>query len=130
VTPDDRAPGGAMRALRLTWWIVCPAFLVVVLVFIRERACFDRHYLLPAVSTKPLLAWLIAGIYLAAHGWLVAAYGMTVARTGTLLPRPAQARAIWGGMWLMLLAMLTLFVLENAPGEVWAKIARITGCGG
>jgi hypothetical protein len=121
-------PDIAARVLSVAWWIVCPAFLVVVLLFIRERACFDRHYLLPGVSVKPLLAWLVSGIYLTAHAWLIAAYGVTLTRTCALLPGLAAARAAWNGAWLKVVAMVGLFVLENAPAEIWIRLARLFGC--
>jgi hypothetical protein len=118
----------AARVLGIAWWIVCPAFFVVVMLFIRERACFDRHYLLPGVSVKPLLAWLVSGIYLTAHAWLIAAYAVTVMSTGALLPGIAAARTAWNGAWLKVLAMIGLFLLENAPAEIWIRIARVIGC--
>jgi hypothetical protein len=125
----SRGEPPALRLLRASWWIVFPAFLVVVMLFIRERACFDRHYLLPGVSVKPLLAWLVSGIYLTAHAWLIAACAVTLTRTGTLLPGLAAARAAWGGAWLKVLAMVGLFVVENAPAEIWIRLARPFGCG-
>jgi hypothetical protein len=126
--PHDKPVPDAARALSVLWWIVCPAFLVVVLLFIRERACFDRHYLLPGISVKPLLAWLVSSIYLTAHAWLIAAYAVTVMRTGALLPRVSAARAAWSGAWPQVMAMVGLFLLENAPAEIWIRLARLIGC--
>jgi hypothetical protein len=117
------------RVLGAAWWVAFPSFAVLVLALIRERACFDRLYPLPAIATRPMLAWLVAGVYLSAYGWLVAAYCFTALDTRQLLPRFGQARAVWGPVWFQLLAMLGLVALENVPSEIWIRLAHVTGCG-
>jgi hypothetical protein len=112
----------------VSWWVIFPGFLVVVLALVRDRACFDRTYPLPDVATRPMFAWLVAGVYLFAHGWLVAAYGFTVSETRRLLPRIEQVRQTWGPAWPQLLATIGLFALEYGPVKVWTGIARVTGC--
>jgi hypothetical protein len=116
--------------LQRSWWIVFWGFAAVVLVFIRERACFDRLDLLPSVATRPALAWMLATLYLLAHCWLLAAYVLTVQRTDQLLPRFRQISAVWGAGLIQLLLMLALFALEYAPAGLWTSLGRLSGaCG-
>ena len=113
-----------------SWWMVFCGFAGVVLVFIRERACFDRLDLLPSVATRPALAWMLATFYLLAHCWLLAAYVLTVQRTSRLLPRFRQISAVWGAGRIKLLLMLALFAVEYAPASLWTVLGRLGGvCG-
>lgn len=112
----------------MSWWLVFPSFLIIVLALIQDRACADRLFPLPAIATHPRLAWLVAGIYLGAHGWLVAAYGFTVVETRRLLPHLQQMRQTWGSAWPQLIATAIVFALEYWPVDTWIEIARVTGC--
>jgi hypothetical protein len=119
----DRAVVWLLRS----WWIVFCGFAAVVLVFVRERACYDRFDLLPSVATQPSLAWLLATFYLFAHCWLLAAYVVTAKRTGQLVPGFGQIAATWGSGLPQLLLMLALFGLEYAPAGLWTSLGRSTG---
>ncbi len=100
------------RLLRLSWWAVFPGFLLVVLGFIRDRACFDRYHLLPGVDTQPTLAWALAAAYVLGHCWLVAAYAYVVVQTGELLPGPRSMRPHIGPVWPQAATMMIVFALE------------------
>jgi hypothetical protein len=118
------------RALRLTWWPICPSFAFVVLAFTRDRACFDRYHLLPGIDTQPALAWLVAAIYVIGHAWLIAAFVSVVLETGELLPRPRAAVAALGSTRWKVAAMVVVMAIEYAPADLWRLLARSAGlCG-
>jgi hypothetical protein len=119
----------ARRGLTDIWWALCPAFLVVVSFLTRERACFDRHYLLAGISGRPTLAWIAAGVYVAAHAWIMAVYALTVMDTGKLLPSIGEARRFWGASWSKVVVMVLLFLFEHSPAATWIPLSSVTGCG-
>ncbi len=132
VTPTV-APAGApppaslLRALRAVGWVLLPAFAVLVLLFVRERACFDRFALLPAVGGTPRLAYLVSGGYVAAHVWIVCAYAVTVRATGELLPGPTAIAHAWDGRWRIALGFALVIGLEYVPAGVWQAAAHALG---
>lgn len=115
------------RALRLSWWFLMPAFLAVVMGFVRDRACFDRFHLLPGIDTNAALAWPLATAYVLGHCWLAAAYASVVVETGQLLPGPRALRGTLRPVWLQTIAMLVIAALEYAPASMWSALARAAG---
>ena len=116
-----------LRWLDASWWLVLPAFTILVLALTRDRACADRYNPLPAIATHPLQAWTVAGAYVCGHAWLAAAYACTVLRTGTLLPGLREARVAWGSAWPKVIAMIAVFILEYSPAGIWIHLARLMG---
>jgi hypothetical protein len=111
--------------LSTSWWIVFPCFSVLVARFSGERACADPYDLLPALTSTPAGAWPLAIVYVAAHGWIVTAYLITVSRAAQLLPGPAAVRRMWGRDAFKLFAMVMAFAIEYAPMALW----RLAGSG-
>jgi hypothetical protein len=120
----------AWRWVRLAWWPIFLALLLVVAGFTRDRACFDRYHLLPGLDRHPVLAWMVAMTYVLGHCWLAAVYVCTVVQTGEVVPRWRAARAASGVAWWQVVPMLALVVLEYAPSALWKQIALSAGlCG-
>jgi hypothetical protein len=118
------------RILRLVWWPLFPAFLLVVLGFTRDRGCLDRYHLLPGIDTQPALAWSVAAIYVLGHAWLIAMYLCLVVQTGELLPGRRSTMAALGANRWQAVAMLGVFVVEYLPSALWQTVARASGvCG-
>jgi hypothetical protein len=115
------------RVLRLSWWLVMPGFLAVVIGFVRDRACFDRFHLLPGLDTDATLAWPLAATYVLGHCWLAAVYACAVAETGQLLPAPRELRRTLATLWPQTVAMLVVAALEYAPASMWSGLARVAG---
>jgi hypothetical protein len=62
------------RFLSRTWWAIGPAFVVLVGRFAVDRACADPDNLVPALASRPFVAWTMAAMYVLAHLWLLGAY--------------------------------------------------------
>jgi hypothetical protein len=114
----------ALRWLTLSWWVIWPLFTMVVLVFVRERACWDRYDLVPSVSRRPALAWMLATFYVSAHCWLAGAYVATARTTGELLPPLKRVKQMWGGAWPQLPLVAIPFAIEYAPAALWTSAAH------
>jgi hypothetical protein len=80
---------------------------------------------MPAAAGRPAAAWLVGTMYVAAHAWLVLAYGVTVSATGALLPSVRQFRATWAGRWPLVAALAALVAIEHAPAGLWRVLAAI-----
>ena len=116
-------------ALRRTGAVLLPALAILVALFVRERACFDRYSLLPVTAAVPPAAYAVAALYLAAHVWIVAVYAVGVRRSGQLLPSFGALRAACGGSRLPA-AFLAVFGIEYVPARVWQVAAHALGlCG-
>lgn len=112
------------------WWVLVPAFAVLVIRLVYERGCAAPYELLPQLTTNALLAWPLASMYLAVHCWAVAAYLITVQATGTLLPSRAAAKSIWGSYWPMVLFTIAILALEYSPIPFWRWVGRsVAQCG-
>jgi hypothetical protein len=121
---SERSGDRAIRWLAVSWWVIWPLFTIVVLVFVRERACWDRYDLLPSVSRRPALAWMLATFYVLAHCWLAGAYVATARATGELLPSLKRVTQVWGRAWLQLPLGAIPFAIEYAPAVLWASAAH------
>jgi hypothetical protein len=120
-------PASLLRALRAVGWVLLPAFAALVLLFVRERACFDRYALLPAVGGTPRLAYLVSGVYVAAHVWVVCAYAVTVRATGELLPGPTAMARAWNDRWTIALGFALVMGVEYVPAGIWEAAAHTLG---
>lgn len=115
------------RLLQFSWWAVFPGFLLVVLGFIRDRACFNRYHLLPGIDTQPTLAWALAAAYVLGHCWMVAAYLHLAVQTGELIPGPRSLRPPVWPVWPQAASMMMVLALEYAPARIWTALAGVTG---
>jgi hypothetical protein len=115
------------RALTWSWYGIFPAMLLIVGAFLVERGCFDRYTLLPALGTRPGLAYVVAGIYTLAHAWIVTAYAATIAECGAVVPSLRRMREVWQGEWFKVVAMAAVLALEYVPAGVWVRLAGSLG---
>ena len=113
--------------LRVSWWGICPVFAVLVVGFVRDRACFDRFHLLPGVETQTPLAWILAAAYVLGHCWLAAAYACAAVASDSPIPAPRELVAALSHAPMHVVAMVILIVLEYSPAGVWAHLARLAG---
>jgi hypothetical protein len=119
---------GALRGmLDATYWIVAAGFLAIVVAFSFDRACSDHLNLLPAAARRPALAWPIAVVYLSGYGWIALAYCAIVGQTGSLLPRPGAARAVWPEYITKTILMIAIAALDLTPPAVLSAIGRFAG---
>lgn len=117
----QRAPLADL-ALSYAWWALFPPFLVLVVRLSFERACADPYSVLAGVMSNPAKAYAVALLYVAAHGWLLAAYLRACAVTGSLWPS-ARFRAARGhGTWKMAL-MLVALAVEYWPVSLWRGLS-------
>jgi hypothetical protein len=122
--------GSLRRALDWGWWLVMPAFALLVLRLDLERICAAPYELLPTVTTVPLFAWALSGLYLAAHAWVAAAWLVTALHADRMLPRWRIVRGLWGVRIWMIWLTLAIFALEYAPIPMWRIIGRrVLNCG-
>jgi hypothetical protein len=124
----DRTP--VIGALRALWWPLWLAFAALTVRLGIERGCRDPYDLLPAVVSNPAWAWPLALVYVAAHGWMAAAYLVTVASAGSVVPGWRTWRETWGRSVAMVLLMLAALAIEYAPGPLWRMVMAAAGCGG
>jgi hypothetical protein len=121
---------GGRRSLTASWWLLVPAFAVLVVRLSYERACASPYELLPAVMSKAQSALPIAVLYLGAHVWAGGAYLLTVRETGSLLPSIAAARRIWGTQWPKIVFTVAVLALEYLPISLWRLVGKtVLPCG-
>jgi hypothetical protein len=115
------------RMLAYSWWILYPAFFLLVLRFSYERACLNPYELLRPLMRHQSLALMIAAIYTGAHLWIVSA--------GVLLARMIPSRQ-GPGVWAVsvgvkdagkIVAMSVAIALEQVPRAVWAWLYHAIG---
>jgi len=122
-------PATLRTALTWAWWPIMPPFAVLVLRLDGERACDSPYELLSAATSIPVLAWLLATIYVAAHAWLFAAWLVTATHADTLVPSLRSVRLLWGRQAWMLAVTAAIFVLEYWPVPLWRAFGRhVIGC--
>ena len=120
MSPGDRAAAWLAKG----WWLVMPPFAVLVGRLTFERIWASPYELLSSATRVPLFAWLLAGLYVAAHAWMAGAYLVTVERTGALVPTLAAVRAAWRGHALKVLLAAAIFAVEYAPMPLWRAIGE------
>ena len=115
--------------LRWSWWIIFPAFALLVVRVSVERACADPYNLLPTAMSRPSTGWAIALLYVAAHVWILAAYLRGASSTGTSWAWIAALRIGSGGeLWKAVLIGIAL-AAEYVPVSLW-RMAGAATCGG
>lgn len=112
------------RVLSRAWWVVFPAFAVLVARLTFERACADPYNLLPGVMSRPALAMPVALLYVSAHLWVVAVYLHAVNAAGTLWPLRTPSAAMPRVETWKAIALVALLAIEYAPVSLW----RLFGC--
>ena len=111
------------------WWVLVPAFAVLVVRLVYERACRSPYELLGSVMSSSLYAWPLAILYLAAHCWAAAVYMITVERSGTLLPPVSAWRTVWGRDWPKIFLTALVIIVEYWPIQFWRIVGRsVLGC--
>jgi hypothetical protein len=120
MTASDRL----IAVLNRSWWIVFPAFAVLAVRLSVDRSCGDPAHLLPELTSNPLWAWPLALLYLIAHLWACAAYALTAARTGSLVPTRAAWRELWGSRLTQIVLLVLVLIIEHAPAPVWRLAGR------
>ena len=118
------------RLLARIWFVLFPAFVVLVFFLVSDRGCFDRPYITPSIGTRAAVVWPAAMVYVAAHCWMAAAYVLTVIGTDSLLPTLADARKLWGSDWRKIVGIAVVFAFGYSPAIIWVRLSRMTGCGG
>lgn len=114
--------------LQLTWWLLFPAFLWLVVLLTVERACGDPYDLLPALTSNPGWAWPIALLYVLVHLWVLAAYLVTVSHAQEILPEASVFVEVWGRNGVKLVLTIAALVLEYSPSIVSRLLATALGC--
>jgi hypothetical protein len=113
--------------LRTSWWVLFPAFSVLVARLTVERICGDPYDLLRALTSNPATALLLAGIYVIAHAWIISAYLLSVDRE-ELVPRLANISRTWRRDSWRVYAMAAVFVIEYFPNTFWTFVGVVAGC--
>src|SRR5262245_45883410 len=113
----------ARRLLARVWFVLFPAFVVLVLLLVIDRGCFDRPYITPSIGTKAAAVWPAAIVFVAAHCWIAAAYVLTAVGTDSLLPTLADARKLWGSDWRKIIGIAVVFAFGYAPAIIWIRLA-------
>ena len=124
------APDATRAWLARAWWVLVPAFAILVARLVFERTCASPNDLLPTMTAVPLVAWGLATLYLGSHVWLAAAYVLTVERTGTLVPTWSLIRRAWDDDLLKVVVATVVVAVEYAPAPWLQAIGhRILHCG-
>ena len=126
--PAGRPSRSRLKMLASTWWIVCPAFVVLRLRLVAERACANPYDLLPGVAANPRWAWPLALVYVAGHLWCLFAYLFTTEAAGTLAPGLAAIKSAWGRHAPRVWLMAGVLALEYAPISVSRLVGAHLGC--
>jgi len=126
--PAGHASESRFEVLASTWWIVCPAFAVLSLRLVAERACADPYDLLPGVTSNPRWAWPLALVYVAGHLWCLFAYLFTTDRAGTLAPGLPMIKSAWGRHAPKVWTMAAVLALEYAPMSLSRLVGAHLGC--
>jgi hypothetical protein len=124
----EHASRSRLRVLASTWWIVCPAFAVLSLRLVAERACANPYDLLPGVTSNPRWAWPLALVYVAGHLWCLFAYLFTTEVGGTLAPGLAAIKSVWGRHAPQAWLMVGVLALEYAPMSISRVVGAHLGC--
>ena len=127
--PPENSPRAIQRWLVRGWFILFPCFAALTFEMCFERTCRDPYDLLPAVTSRPLLAWPVALLYVTAHVWAIAAYLLTVSATQRLVPTSQEYRAVWAGDTGKPALMLAVLVIEYLPLAWWRLVGTVIGCG-
>ena len=114
-------------ALRSSWWIIFPAFALLVARVSIDRACADPYNLLASAMTRPSTGWAIALIYVAAHVWMLSAYLRGVSATGDWRAAGALRRGTSGELWKAGMMGIVL-AIEYVPVSLWRMVGAAT-CG-
>jgi hypothetical protein len=116
------------RLLVLVWWVLCPAFLLLVARFSYERACLDPYELLRPLMRRQAVALTVSAIYVGAHVWLAAAGVLTarmwMAGASTLV---GVLQTGWRGDRYKVIAMSVAIAIEQVPRAVWAWLYHTLG---
>jgi hypothetical protein len=113
------------RVYAYSWWILCPALLVLVARFSYERGCLDPYELLQPLMRHQSIALIVAAIYTGAHLWMVTA--------GVLLVRTARAAGLSDTpplMWpvdIKVVVMAVAIAVEQIPHAAWAWLYHAFG---
>jgi hypothetical protein len=121
-------PPALRTALTWAWWLIMPPFAVLVVRLDAERACAAPYELLPTATAIPVLAWLLATLYVAAHALLFAGWLATSFCADALVPARSAVRRIWGRQTWMVVVTAAIFVLEYWPVPAWQALGRVCGC--
>jgi hypothetical protein len=115
------------RWLSALWWPIGPAFALVTTRFAIDRACGDPYYLVPTLASRPLVAWMVAAVYVLAHIWLLLAYLDAARTTASLLPTYDAVNGMWGRhLWKPALLVVAT-AIEYAPMALFRAAARLCG---
>jgi hypothetical protein len=115
------------RLLTLTWWAIGPPCALLVARFSYERGCLDPYELLRPIMLRQTGALLVAGVYVAAHVWLITAAILTARARDAALPWTSALRTAWGPDLWKVVAMAVVLAVEQVPRAVWAWIYRAVG---
>jgi hypothetical protein len=118
------------RALKRSWWVLFPCFLVLVLRLTVERTCSDPYDLLPALASNPVWGWPIAIVYVTSHAWLLGVYLLTAASVDSLVPSRLAFRSMWRAEYMKVLLMAGAFLLEYLPVTIWRLVGTALHCAG
>jgi hypothetical protein len=118
---------GIQSILRTSWWVLFPAFATLVVRLSVERICGDPYDLLPALTSSPVTALLLAGIYLIGHAWIISAYLVSVDRDGLIAGLAKISRMPPRDKW-KIYAMVGVFVIEYSPITFWRFVGAVSGC--
>jgi hypothetical protein len=114
--------------LQMTWWLLFPSFLGLVVLLTVERACGNPYDLLPALTSNPGWAWPIALLYVLVHLWVLAAYLVTVSHAKEIFPDATVVAAVWGRGGVKIVLMIVALAIEYSPSVVSRLLATALGC--
>lgn len=116
------------RRLGQAWWVLFPAFALLVARLAAERACANPYDLLPALTAQPALALSMACVYLAGHLWMVATYFVSVEASGRWWPFAGSGSFRDRQQVAKLALMAGALAIEHAPLGVWRLVGTSLGC--
>jgi hypothetical protein len=113
--------GNRARAMTLdrailsrTWWAIGPGYVLLTARLAVDRACRDPNNLVPALASRPVIAWVLAAVYVLAHVWLLLAYLQAAAAASSLAPLGAVG-AIWRHEQWKVWVLTAAIAVEYAP---------------
>lgn len=115
------------RVLSYSWWILFPAFLLLVARFSYERACMDPYELLRPLMRQQSLALAIAATYVGAHVWLVTVVLLVARMVSSGHGARGWAVSVDVKEVIKILAMAAALALEQMPRAVWAWLYHVLG---
>jgi hypothetical protein len=116
------------RVVGVSWWLIWPAFTVIITAATFDRACRDAFDVLPALSPHPLAASGAAAIWILAHIWLGLVLVLASAQTDESTTFLNAVRTTWPAQFTKICLMAAMVIAAYLPVTLLRAAGSLASC--